>query len=103
MSNKVWYLEALDAHTNEVMAGEIPSEMTKQGVLCQDGIKRDFWECRYATVAKFLCNERQLNLHFRVFYREGRYGPVKIWPFTKKKKLTLAQAMKKGIVKTVTT
>jgi hypothetical protein len=102
VSDKVWYLEALDAHTNEVIASEITAEMAQHGILCQDGTKRDFWECQYATVAMLLRNEHQLNLHFKVFYRQGRYGPVKLWPFAGKKKMTLVQGFKKGIMKKVT-
>lgn len=99
MSTKVWYLEALDAYTNEVIASEVPSEQTHRGILCQDGQKRDFWECKYATIAKLLRNEKQLQLHFKVFYRECKNCPAKPWPFAKKKKPTLAQALKKGTVK----
>ncbi len=98
-TKKTWYLE-VDAHTNEVVATEISAEMTHRDVLCQDGKKRDFWECDYATIAKLLKNERSAHLRFNVFYREGRYGPVKPWPFVKKKKQTLAHALRKGIVRT---
>lgn len=99
MSDKVWYLEPLDTRANEAMSGEIPAEMAQRGVLCQDGKKRDFWECDYATVAKFLRNEQLAELRFTVFYRECRNCPAKPWPFAKKKKPTLAQALKKGAVK----
>jgi hypothetical protein len=99
MSTKVWYLEARDVHTNEVIAREVSAELTHQGVLCQDGQKRDFWECDYHTVAKLLRNETQAQLCFTVFYRECRNCPVKPWPFAKRKKPTLVQAQKKGLIK----
>jgi len=98
MSNKVWYLEALNIHTNEIIANELGAEMAQHGILCQDGVKRDLWECEYRTIAKFLRNEQQGQLHFIVFYRERRYGPVKVWPFAKKK-TTLADVLQSGAVK----
>lgn len=99
VSTKTWYLEARDAHTNEVIATEVSAEMTHRSVLCQDGKKRDFWECEYAIITKLLRNQDLAHLRFNVFYREGRYGPVKLWPFAKKKKQTLAHALRKGIVR----
>lgn len=75
-STKRWYVEAT-GHTNEVIAGELPTENAHKDVLCQDGEKRDFWECGYKFVARLLKNEGNAHLKFRVFYRESRYGPVK--------------------------
>lgn len=98
MSNKTWYVEAT-AHTNEVIATELPSENMYKGVLCQDGKKRDFWECDYRFVTKLVKNKAAGNLVFKVFYREGKYGPVKLWPFLYKKRQTLTQALKSGVVK----
>ena len=102
MSNKTWYVEAT-GHTNEVIAvesrAEIPALKTHEGVLCQDGVKRDFWECDYRFVAKLVKNQAAMQITFKVFYREGKYGPVKLWPFLKKKRLTLAKALEKGGVK----
>ena len=103
MSRKTWYVEALDEHTNEVIASvsgaEIPALNARIGVFCIDGRRRDLWECEYTLIAKLLKSRRRdKRLLFKVFYREGRYGPVRLWPFTNKKKLTLASARKKGLV-----
>lgn len=97
-AKKIWYVEALDSHTNEVTADELPAENAQKDVLCVDSKKRNFWQCEYSYIAKLLRNRASAQLAFKVFYREGRYGPVREWPFTKKKKLTLASAIKKGIV-----
>lgn len=84
-ANKRWYVEAT-GHTNEVIARELPEENAHKDVLCQDGEKRDFWECDYAFITKLVKNETVGQLQFRVFYREGRHGPAKPWPFLKRKR-----------------
>lgn len=101
MSNKIWYVEAHDSHTNEVIADVLPTENAHKNVLCIDGKKRDFWQCEYSLIAKLIKNQSSGQLVFTIFYRVGRYGPVRKWPFTKKKKLTIASALKKGIVRKI--
>lgn len=97
-SAKKWYVEAT-GHTNEVIASELSAENAHKSVLCQDGEKRDLWECTYRFVSQLLKNEVEGQLQFKVFYRESSYGPVKPWPFLRKKRLTLATALKEGVVK----
>ncbi len=104
MPTKTWYLEALgDGSTNETIANlsraEIPALNTREDMLCIDGKKRNFWECSYSLIAKLLPARRAGRLHFKVFYREGMYGPVRLWPFTEKKRLTLVSAKKKGLIR----
>jgi hypothetical protein len=96
MSNKIWYVEAT-GHTNEVIAGELPAENAKP-VLCIDGVKRPLWLCDYRFIKELKKNRRSGQLVFKVWYREGRHGPVRKWPFLDKKKPTLASALKKGTV-----
>ncbi|MEK7114271.1 MAG: hypothetical protein AAB850_01840 [Patescibacteria group bacterium] len=97
-AKKTWYVEAV-GHTNEAIAAELPTENAHKGVLCQDGVKRDFWECDYRFITKLLQSEAAEHLQFKVFYREGRYGPVKPWPFLRKRRMTLAEALRKEVVK----
>lgn len=93
---KRWYVEVKNAHTNEVVARELPAENAQKGVLCQDGEKRDLWMCDYKFITKILENEQELQLKFLVLYREGRYGPVKPWPFLRKKRLPKGAVTKGG-------
>ena len=95
---KIWYVEAV-GHTNEAIAAELPAENAHRGILCQDGVKRDFWTCDYRFITKLLKSEEAEHLQFKVFYREGPYGPVRLWPFLRKRRMTLARAIKKGLVK----
>lgn len=97
-TRKIWYVEAV-GHTNEAIAAELPAENAQRGVLCQDGVKRDFWECSYSFITKLLKSEAAEHLEFQVFCREGRYGPVKPWRFLRKRRMTLAKALKSGVVK----
>lgn len=98
-SKKKWYVEALTAHTNEVIATDLPTENAHKNVLCQDSMKRDLWECKHPFISKLLKNETALHLEFKVFYRVGEYGPIKPWPFLRKRRLTLAKALEKGLVR----
>jgi hypothetical protein len=97
-SKKVWYVEAV-GHTNEAIARELPAENATRGVLCQDGVKRDFWICDYRFITKLLGSEAAEHLQFKVFYRQHKNGPVNPWPFLRKREMTLAGAIKKGLVK----
>jgi hypothetical protein len=98
-TNKTWYVEAV-GHTNEVIAAELPAENTVRGVLCKDGKKRDFWICDYCFITKLVKSEQSQNLEFKVFYREGKYGSVRPWPFLRRRRrTTLATALKQGLVK----
>lgn len=97
MSNKIWYVEAT-GHTNEVIAGELPTENAHKNVLCIDGNNRDLWECDYRFITELKKNRESGQLKFTVWYREGRHGPVRKWPFLDKRKSTLAGALKKGVV-----
>lgn len=65
---------------------------------CIDGKVRPMWECKYNIIDKLEQNKAELQIRFKVWYRENRNAKARIWPFTKKKKLTLASAMKKGLV-----
>ena len=98
-SKKKWYVEALTAHTNEVIARELPPENAHKDVLCQDGVRRDFWECSYRFVSRLIKNKATANLEFKVFYRAYRSAPVKLWPFVRKKRLTLDKAVERGLVR----
>ncbi len=97
-AKKTWYVEVV-GHTNEVVASELPAENAHKHILCRDGLRRDLWECDYRFIAKLLRSKRAEHLQFKVYYREGRYGPVKPWPFLGKPRMTLATALKRGVVK----
>ena len=96
-SKKIWYVYAI-GHTNEVIASELPSENFHRNILCQDGRERSIWTCEYSFVTRLQKGKKNAQLEFKVFYRERPYAPVKLWPFLRRQKMTLAQALNKGVV-----
>jgi hypothetical protein len=101
-SKKMWLVEAV-GHTNEAIADELAQKqethMFHRDVLCHDEKTRDFWQVEWPFVRKLLNSEENNHLKFNVFYRERPNAPVRLWPFLRKKRPTLAQAIKKGAVK----
>jgi hypothetical protein len=96
---KIWYVEPIDGHTNEVIATELPAENAHKKVVCRNGPERNFWECDYRFITKLLRNEAIIRLRFNVFYRERPYGPVKLWPFLRKRRMSLTTALERGVVR----
>ena len=95
---KIWDVDAV-GHTNGAIEQALPTAQTHKDVLCQDGKKRDFWECDYRFITKLLKSQSAEHLEFKVFYRERRHAPVRLWPFLRRKRMTLETALKKGVVK----
>lgn len=77
----VWYAEARDAITNEIIAKELNETSICCGTVCADGIMRDLWQCDHRFVNKLVRNRIQLGLNFMVFNQKGRYGKVRRWVF----------------------
>ena len=80
----IWYIEAKDAQTNRVIAGELSSTSACEDINCADGIKRNLWECNWHFVARLENSRAQLQLKFAVFNQEGKTGPIREWKFPKK-------------------
>lgn len=101
-AKKTWLVEAAGL-TNEAIAAELAAmqqtERFHRDVLCQDGKKRDLWDVDYSFVTKLIKNEANLKLKFKVFCRDSPHGPVRLWPYLRKARQTLAQALEKGAVK----
>ena len=81
MANKrdySWYVEPLDAHTNEWVGKYLWEESAGNSlVLCFDGIRRDLWRCDRDFVTKLKNSRHQLHFKFRIFVQEGR-GPIRL-------------------------
>ena len=101
-TKKIWYVEAT-GHTNETIAAELTAHsadhVLHRDVLCIDGKKRNFRECSYAFITNLLANEANAQIKFEVFCRDGAHEPVRLWPFLRKRRMTLSTALKKGKVK----
>jgi hypothetical protein len=95
MKNKrevTWYIFTNDGHTNEVIARElIGRERETESAnypltMCADGIERPLWECSGAFVTLMKQNGNDPNLHFKIFKKEGKYGPIREVKFIKRPK-----------------
>lgn len=98
MSSHKWFIEPLDAKTNEILAKSQPyisGDQTLDGVWFGDGKQHHVWVCTdYAFVAKLEKSKVDLLAVFLVWHQEGN-GRVREWIFPKKKKPTFKQLAKK--------
>ncbi|MEK7653275.1 MAG: hypothetical protein AAB358_02245 [Patescibacteria group bacterium] len=78
-----WYLEALDADSNEIIAKNLGDDQSCGEYTCADLQRRQLFRCDSKFVAKIRMSRAKFNLHFKVFVQEGR-GPIRLWPFQKK-------------------
>lgn len=80
-----WYIFTNDAHTNQVISRELPSENTMTGIMCADGVERNLWKCDGQFVTKIRQSKKDQHLVFEIFKKDGKYGPIKKATFLKVK------------------
>ena len=71
-----WFIEPLDAETNNSVARELPEENSFAKIMCADGRMRNLWQCSFGQL-KFFGNSRSAGLDFRVFKRYAN-GRIKV-------------------------
>jgi hypothetical protein len=81
-----WFIFTNDAYTNQVISMELPPENIIDGVKCIDGVERKLWQCDGQFITKIRRNKTSQGLHFEIFKRDGKYGPIKKCDFLDKKK-----------------
>ena len=83
-----WYIEPLDARTNEILARNqqfLSEEQILDGVWCSDGKSHRLWGCTdYAFVSRLIKSKAEMSAAFKVWHREGQ-GKIRPWDFPKKK------------------
>ena len=84
-TNYVWYLEPLDVMTNELIGKNLPEENAHENILCEDGVRRNLWECEYAFTRRFASFNTggKSVVKFKVFSRNGPRGKIRRWVFEK--------------------
>jgi hypothetical protein len=83
-----WFVEPLDAYTNEVLARELPEENFCRDMLCEDERGRDLWECKSSFVSFLRRSQKNLHVRFKVYVREGQHGKIRLANFLDKNKKT---------------
>jgi len=80
-----WFIEAQDAHTNEVVVknfsplGQVSDIMH---LIDNEGVSRAVFQAeKYEVIARLYRDQKKFNLLFGIFYREGKYGKLKPWKF----------------------
>ncbi len=81
-----WFVHPLDSSTNRVLAEYLNRDNAREGVLCEDKMKRDMWECSHEQLARLENSANTLHIRFRMFVQRGRYGKVRQWLFSRKTK-----------------
>ena len=91
MSSQVlhnWYVEPLDAHTNEVLAKNqefLSEEPVLHDVRCGDGKTHRLYVCKnYSNVNELRNSRMELRLKFTVWHQQGQ-GQIREWIFPKKR------------------
>lgn len=83
-----WFIEPLDAKTNEILAKNqefLSEEQIIDGIHCADGKPHKLWGCqRFDFIAKMFKSKAQLATVFRVWHQEGN-GQIRLWVFTSRR------------------
>ena len=67
-----WFVEPLDAHTNEIFGKELdPDRDASRGLTTSDGKHHNLYEADWDIVNRFVKSKHQINLQFRIFSKEG--------------------------------
>ncbi len=67
----VWFVEPLDSNTNIAFSQQISDDNFLSSIFCQDGQRRDLWQCTFRLLTAFQRSSRIMGLQFRIFNRFG--------------------------------
>jgi hypothetical protein len=81
-----WFIEPKDVFTNELLGKNLPEEHMHEDMLCEDGVKRNLWECTHLFLGIFATfnTPSRVVAKYAVFHREGLNGKVREWTFENK-------------------
>ena len=97
-----YFIEPLDAYSNEVLAKNLSGENAQENILCSDGSRHDVWQCEYRKLVQFRRSESFLKCCFRFWWQENngsiRPMPRKISSSTKRARhIITATLLKKSL------
>ena len=76
-STTYWFLEPLDAHTNEVLSRVLDEDNAWRHVVASDGGRHDVWLCDFAVAQASWRSRFTLHLKLKIFNRVGRHGQAR--------------------------
>ncbi len=81
--NMNWFVEPEDAHSNEVIAKSLLalSQLDESvALLDSEGVEHSVFQVEnYAFVTRLYKDRTKFQLHFKVFNRSGKNGPLRLW------------------------
>jgi hypothetical protein len=78
-----WYIEPLDSSTNEVLSNQLPEEDYCNNIKCENG-RHNLWKCNWKFIEVFLKSQKNFNLKFGIYCKQGNNGKIKESDFLKK-------------------
>lgn len=80
-----WFIEPLDAQTNEVISRELPVENADRITFTREGRTHTLWQCPFNLVSRLDKSRGSLKLRFQVYNRFGLNGRIRKCPFLPKR------------------
>jgi len=82
-----WFVESLNAHTNEIIVKNFfPLDEVSDVMRLNDnqGVLRVVYQVsKYAVITRLNRDRQNFSLRYNVYYRESKYGKLKYWKFNK--------------------
>jgi hypothetical protein len=68
-----WFLEPLDAESNEIISREVSEENLCREISCNDGKRRTLWRCSF-NIIKFFWESRGSGIDIKIYNRTINSG-----------------------------
>lgn len=73
----IWFVEPLDSDTNEVISQQPTENNFNSGIVCADGQRHNLWTCSYQLATSLTKSKKSLDLHFKIWGKEGRCEKIR--------------------------
>jgi hypothetical protein len=92
-----WFVEPVDKYTNDAIAGYLADQPSAgdaaiAGLEDTEGNRHDVWQVAHSTITRLEASKNTMPLAFRVYFRHGPRGPIKLWKFPHRKRPKLTRA-----------
>ena len=96
----IWFIEPLNSDTNEVIAQQLAESNFNEAIVCVDGKRHNLWTCSNQFAMSLVKSKESLDLHFKIWGKQGRHGKIRDKTFLFSKKWKKIQRAKKQKAKT---